>query len=123
MSAEFKLYRFKKFPISFVYPSYAKYHRFNEKKHFKQVNFREEKDKYRSDGCGRVVFIYPKLSVSVLRAHVPSYQTSKKHAYFMAFKAYLENIVGLEAMKNAFPDLICSGRCNYPNNQSQAKYI
>ena len=77
MSTEFKSYRFKKFPLSFVYPSYAKYARFNEKAHMVQVNFREGKDKYRSDGRGKVVFIYPKLSVTVLRAHFPAYQTKK----------------------------------------------
>ncbi|MGD2027452.1 MAG: hypothetical protein PVI99_06515 [Anaerolineales bacterium] len=108
MKTEFKTYRFKKFPITFLYPAYAKYRRFNEKKHSKQVIIREEKNRYGKNESGKTVFIYPKLCITVLRVYVPAYQTNNRQSYIMGFEDYLNKLQMIESKKSAFPDMICN---------------
>jgi len=108
MNTNFKTYRFKKYPITFVYPAYSKYRQFHQKKYSKQIVIREEKDKYGRNERGKVIFIYPKLCITVARTFVPAYQTNSRRAYFMPFESVLQKVVMLDRKKSAFPEMICN---------------
>jgi hypothetical protein len=107
MTTKFSRYQFKKFPITFLYPSYAKYRSYEEKKYYKQVILREQKDKFRKTASGKIASIYPKLAVAVMKVNVPAYQTTTRKSYFMAFGDYIKKLVNLEIKMGAFPDMIC----------------
>lgn len=125
MMNPYLIYDRKSFPLVFEYPADARYSQTNRKKYFIQVNLRETKDKFRrltpeevqknrTVGGGSIGAVFPKISITLLKAYVPASQTPTREARFMDFDEYVAFCIGGKSHPRHFCPQVTDAEIDIP---------
>jgi len=125
MMNPYLIYDRKSFPLVFEYPAEVRYSQTNRKKYSIQVNMGETKDKFRrlipeeirknrTVGGGSIGAVFPKISITLLKAYVPASQTATREARFIDFDEYVAFYIGGKSHPRHFCPQVTDAEIDIP---------